>query len=125
MINARLLRTLHYLGLALLLLRCVGTPSYLSAQVAGGTIQGVIADSSGAAIVGAHLTITETATGTTRSAITNSSGSYSVPNLQPSQYSVAVTAPGFSPEVANGITLTVGANLTVNFSLKVGNSTEE
>jgi hypothetical protein len=125
MINARLLRTLHYLGLALLLLRCVGTPSYLSAQVAGGTIQGVIADSSGAAIVGAHLTITETATGTTRSAITNSSGSYSVPNLQPSQYSVAVTAPGFSPEVANGITLTVGANLTVNFSVKVGSSTEE
>ncbi len=122
--NARLLRT-RYLGVAIVLVLCLGAPGHLSAQVAGGTIQGVIADSSGAAIVGAHLTITETATGTARSAVTNSSGSYSVPNLQPSQYSVAVTAQGFSPEVANSITLTVGANLTVNFSLKVGSSTEE
>jgi hypothetical protein len=124
MMNAWLLRT-RYLGVAIVLVLFFGAPGHLSAQVAGGTIQGVIADSSGAAIVGAHLTITETATGTARSALTNSLGSYSVPNLQPSQYSVAVTVQGFSPEVANRITLTVGANLTVNFSLKVGSSTEE
>jgi hypothetical protein len=123
--NAPLLRTHYYLGLAMAFQLGFGAPSHLSAQVAGGTIQGVTADSSGAAIVGAHLTVTETAAGIARSAITNSSGSYSVPNLQPSQYSVAVTAQGFSPEVANSITLTVGANLTVNFSLKVGSSTEE
>ena len=125
MINVRLLRIHYYLGVAMAVALCFGAPGSLPAQVAGGTIQGVIADSSGAAIVGAHLTITEAATGTARSAVTNSSGSYSVPNLQPSQYSVSVTASGFAPEVANSISLTVGANLTVNFSLKVGSSTEE
>ena len=125
MINVRLLRIHYYLGVAMAVALCFGAPGSLPAQVAGGTIQGVIADSSGAAIVGAHLTITEAATGTARSAVTNSSGSYSVPNLQPSQYSVSVTAAGFAPEVANSISLTVGANLTVNFSLKVGSSTEE
>jgi Carboxypeptidase regulatory-like domain len=57
-----------------------------------------MADSPGAAIVGAHFTITETATGTARSVLTNSLGSYSVPNLQPSQYSVAVIAQDFSPK---------------------------
>ena len=92
MMNVRLLRIRYHLGLAMVVVLCFGAPGYLPAQVAGGTIQGMIADSSGAAIVGAHLTITEAATGTARSAVTNSSGSYSVPNLQPSQYSVSVTA---------------------------------
>ena len=69
MINVRLLRIHYYLGVAMAVALCFGAPGSLPAQVAGGTIQGVIADSSGAAIVGAHLTITEAATGTARSAV--------------------------------------------------------
>ncbi|HVJ08327.1 MAG TPA: TonB-dependent receptor [Acidisarcina sp.] len=97
----------------------------LLAQVAGGTIQGQITDPTGAVLPGAEVTVTQTSTGVSRSALANSAGFYSLPNLQPSIYSVSAGAAGFAKEVANGITLTVGASLTVNLSLKVGASTQQ
>ena len=125
MIHTRLLNRSFYSGVVAGVLLCSGWPAPLFAQVAGGTIQGVVSDTSGAAIAGAHATITELATGVVHSTATNSSGFYTVPDLQPSVYSVAVNATGFSNAVAGNITLTVGANVTVNLSLKVGSATEE
>ena len=112
----------HLTGVLMLSL-ALSTP--VVAQVAGGTIQGTIADPSGAAIAGAQIIVTEISTGVARTVVTNSTGFYTVPNLQPSAYSAAVSAQGFSREIANNLILTVGATLTVNFSLKVGSSTEE
>lgn len=111
------------LGVALLLRLALSTT--LLAQVAGGTILGVVTDPSGAAIAGAQVLVSEIATGANRTVATNSSGFYTVPNLQPSVYSVTVTAPGFSREIQESLTLTVNANLTVNFGLKVGSPTQE
>lgn len=124
MSKVQLRAILFYFSFAAIVALGLGASPLSLAQVAGGTIQGVVTDQSGAIVAGAHLTITEQATGTARAATTNSAGSYSVPNLQPALYSVAVSSPGFSQEVAN-IILTVGSNLTANFSLKVGNSTEQ
>ena len=116
MIHTRLLNRSFYSGVVAGVLLCSGWPAPLFAQVAGGTIQGVVSDTSGAAIAGAHATITELATGVVHSTATNSSGFYTVPDLQPSVYSVAVNATGFSNAVAGNITLTVGANVTVNLT---------
>ena len=122
--STRLSDRLAAIVLDVVLLVSLATGAPLFAQVAGGTVQGVVSDPSGAAIPGAQVTVTEVATGVNRSAITSSVGFYAVPTLQPSVYSISVTATGFSREIQENVTLAVGANLTVNLSLKVGNSTE-
>src|SRR5713101_9779339 len=80
-----------------------------NAQVSGATLSGTITDPSGAAIAGAKLSITNTATGITRDVTTDSAGFYSAPNLLPAPYEVTAGASGFSTTKQSGITLTVGA----------------
>ena len=89
------------------------------AQVAGGTILGTVSDPGGAVIANAEVTILDTSTGGTRTVSTNSAGFYTAPNLLPSKYQLRISAPGFSVDVAE-VTLTVGAEQTVNAVLKIG-----
>ncbi len=91
------------------------------AQVAGATLSGTVTDASGSTIPKAQLTITDVATGVTaRDAESDSAGFYSVPNLLPATYEIKVTAAGFSTTVQKGVTLTVGAQQQLNFSMQVG-----
>ena len=55
---------------------------------------------------------------------TNGDGLYSQPNLVPGNYEVTTSAAGFGP-VQTSLTLTVGAQQTSNFVLKVGASTQK
>ena len=77
-------------------------------------------DESGSTVPKADVNVRNTATGIVRDVMTDSAGFYSAPNLAPSVYDVTVSADGFSRLVQNGITLTVGAQQVLNFSLKVG-----
>ena len=90
------------------------------AQVAGATIQGTITDSTSAVIPGAQVAITNTETAIVRSATTNATGFYSIPNLLPGEYKITASAQGFSTLVRSGVTLTVGAEIVVNLQLPVG-----
>ncbi len=103
---------------ALLLCHFVSSP--LQAQVAGATLQGTVTDESGATVPQANVNVRNTATGIVRDVVTDSAGFYSAPNLAPSVYDMTVSADGFSRLVQNGVTLTVGAQQVLNFSLKVG-----
>jgi carboxypeptidase family protein/TonB-dependent receptor-like protein len=94
------------------------------AQVVGATLSGTITDSTGAMIPKAKASITNTATGVSRDAITDADGFYSVPNLLPGNYSVTALAPGFSTKVETGITLEVGGSQVLNITLRVGQATE-
>jgi hypothetical protein len=91
----------------------------VTAQVAGGTITGTIADTSGSLLPKAHVDITNRATGVTRSVITNDDGFYTAPNLVPGEYEVKATAAGFAPKGTN-LTLSVGDVLSLSLELKVG-----
>ena len=91
----------------------------LYAQVTGGTILGTVTDPSGASVPNVEVSITNTSTGVVKTVTTNESGFFSEPNLLPGPYSVTAKATGFSTAVLNGITLTVGAQQSVNISLKV------
>src|ERR1035441_6775809 len=102
----------HFLFIADALLLSLALSAPLLGQVAGGSIQGFVSDPSGAAVSGAQVTVTEIATGVSRTVSTNSAGLYAAPSLQPSQYSASVTAKGFSTETVTSLSLTVGANLT-------------
>src|ERR1700681_915726 len=91
-----------------------------SAQVSGATLSGTITDPSGAVIAGAQVSITNKATGINRTVTTDSAGLYSAPNLQAGAYEVAISATGFSTTKEQNLTLTVGAQQTMDISLKIG-----
>jgi hypothetical protein len=90
------------------------------AQVAGATLTGTVKDASGAFIPDAQVAITDVATGITRTVSSGSAGLYTAPNLLPGSYEVRVTAMGFSTELQKGLTLTVGAQQVLDFTMRVG-----
>jgi hypothetical protein len=94
------------------------------AQVAGATLTGTVKDSSGAVIPNAQVAITDTATGVTRTVSPGSAGLYTAPNLLPGTYEVRVSATGFSTRLQKGITLTVGAEQVLDFTMQVGQMTQ-
>ena len=89
-------------------------------QVSDATLSGTVADSSGAVIAGAKISIQHVATGIAREVITDSSGFYSTSNLQPGIYLVRVSASGFSTYEQKDLTLTVGAHQVLNVPMTVG-----
>ena len=94
------------------------------AQVAGATLTGTVKDSSGAVIPNAQVLISEVATGVTRTVSPVAAGLYTAPNLLPGTYDVRVSATGFSTQLQKGITLTVGAQQVLDFTMKVGQMTQ-
>src|SRR5262252_5343560 len=93
------------------------------AQRETGTISGTVTDSTGAIVSAGKITVKSTATGTVRTAATNQSGLYSVPDLQPGVYEVTVEAQGFA-QYKGKVEVTVGSAKTFDASLKVGGKTE-
>lgn len=102
----------------------IGGAAPLYGQVAGATLSGAITDINSAVIPGAKIEIKNLATGTTRPATSNADGFYSAPNLLPGDYQVQVSAPGFTTIIQKGITLSVGAQITLNLSLTVGKASQ-
>ena len=93
----------------------------MHAQVAGtGTIQGTIADSTGAFIPNATVILTEASTHVQRTGKSGSSGVYVFPNIDIGTYSVNVSAPGFQTYTKTGNVLEVGSNIAVNVTMTVG-----
>src|SRR5581483_8804074 len=70
-----------------------------------GQLSGTVLDPSGAAIPNAQVTVNEPATGFTSSANTSSAGAYSFAELQPGNYQVTATAPGFAQAVYNSVVI--------------------
>src|SRR5271156_3231574 len=66
------------------------------AQLDRGSISGVVTDPAGSSIVGASITVTNTAMGTQSATVTTGAGAYTVPELPAGNYSVTVSAPGFT-----------------------------
>ncbi len=91
----------------------------LKADVTG-TIVGVVRDASGASVVGAAVTATNTSTNFTRETKSDASGEFRLLALPPGPYRVSATATGFDQSVATGIDLKVNDQLRVDVSLKVG-----
>src|SRR5215470_8574296 len=93
------------------------------AQAPTASIRGIVSDPSKAIISGATVIATNKATGSTRSANTNSVGEYQFSALPPGEYEVKVTMQGFKSEL-RPLTLRVGENITLDFSLDVGQANE-
>lgn len=98
--------------------------SLLFGQAGNGEINGSVADSSGAVVSGAAVTITNPATGFTRSLQTNSDGLFDIPALNPGTYSIKVELKGFASQIRPDVILNVGQVLKLDFVLKVGDIAE-
>ncbi len=97
----------------------------LSAQttVGTGSIVGTVSDPSGAVISGAIVTITNLDTHQIVSVGSNSSGSFNSGALLPGNYTVLMSAKGFS-SAETRMTVLVGNTATVNATLRIGNEKE-
>jgi hypothetical protein len=93
-------------------------------QTGQGQIVGRVTDSSGAVVTGAAVTITEVATGFSRSTTTGESGQFVFPSLRPTQYEIAAEAAGFRAFRQTGVQLDASQSLTLNIELQVGAVTE-
>lgn len=90
----------------------------LSAQSTAGNVSGSITDSTGAAIPGATVTISNPVSGLSRSATADRAGQYTFTNLPFNRYHVEAAAPGFSgtsadAQVRNGNAVLLNLKLTV------------
>ncbi len=110
----------RYLLLAALLLMC----RVLLAQAGSAELTGLVEDSSGAAVVGAHITVKDVETGITSSTLTGTDGLYSLPGLRPGVYQMEVEANGFSHFLRNGVTLRTGDRARVDATLRPGKAAE-
>jgi hypothetical protein len=108
------MRQIHRILLAL----CLAGPSAALAQEFRGTITGQVTDPSGATVPKVTVKARNTGTNVATPTVTNGTGTYSIPFLQPGPYDVSVDATGFKPST-RAVELRVGDRLVVNFSLDV------
>lgn len=93
-------------------------------QFGGASLSGLVADPSGAVIAGAKISATQTATNALRETQSTDDGFYSFASLTAGVYDLTVEAPGFKTAKRSGITLNVGAAVSLDVALQVGTPTE-
>ena len=104
----------------MLLAVAASTASGQTAQIAG-----TITDPTGAVIATADITITRLETSLERKTDSNAKGRYAVPLLPPGRYRVSVQHDDFVTATRSGILLSADQNVRLDFSLEVGQVTEQ
>ena len=96
----------------------------LYAQTTYGSITGLVEDSSGAAISGAEVTLTNVGTAEKRVQQTGSDGLYSFVNLLPAQYRIDVEKSGFKRFARPDVVVEVGQGVRIDLTMQVGDVTQ-
>src|SRR3984957_570984 len=120
---------MRFLFISTVLLTTFFVPSLLLApivfaQTGSASISGRITDQSNAVVPDVEVEIKNVDTGVTEVTKTNNDGIYSVPTLAPGNYLMNVRKQLFRTVSVTGITLNVQDNLSRNFILQVGSSSE-
>ncbi len=93
------------------------------AQFENGSVVGTIHDSSGAAVPGATVTVTNKATGIQSIVTSNGSGDYEALSLRVGTYTISASSQGFATAVAENIAVSVGSRQRIDLNLKPGQAT--
>jgi hypothetical protein len=107
-----------FLALLFTALPSIGQVSYDTA-----TLQGTVFDVQGRVVPGAMVTISNAATGLTKSQQSGADGTYNFPLLPVGTYQVEATAAGFSRAVASNVALSVSQAIVEDIHLRVGETT--
>lgn len=98
-------------------LLCIGQATF-------GVISGTVTDSTGAALVGATVSVQRIEGGEIRVATSGPTGDYRVEALTPGTYRVKVTAERFSATEMSNVQVNASVTTPVNVRLSVGSTTE-
>src|SRR6266550_443986 len=101
------------------------TVAVAHAQISQATLEGTVKDNTGAVVPGAVVTLKNKGTSAVRTAVTGASGQYSVPNVDPAEYSLTVSFTGFKTFVIGSLTLHTGERSTVDGILELGDTTQQ
>jgi hypothetical protein len=108
------------LALAVACLAIMAGSAYAQTALAG-----VVKDTSGAVLPGVTIEATSPVLlEKTRSAVTDASGQYRIPDLPPGKYSVTFTLTGFATVKREDVDVTGGGVLSINADMKVGSVSE-
>jgi carboxypeptidase family protein len=108
------------LALAIVLLLCGGVFAGVTASISG-----TVKDATGAFVVGAKVTATNTETGIVSTQPTNGDGYYSFQSLALGRYDIEVQQTGFKLYRRTGVVLDVNAALVIDVTLQVGQLSEK
>ena len=105
----------YFLLPLLFVLACVGVYAQANSELTG-----IVTDQTGAVVAGAHITLTDPATGASKSTDSGPTGLYDVNGLNPANYNLKVVAKGFEAFAQNGIVINVSATVRTDVKLTVG-----
>lgn len=91
------------------------------AQTDRGTISGTVTDSTGAAVTGATVMVTNIGTNVSTTNVTSGSGYFTVPALQVGAYKIRVEKAGFKSAISDNVLVSVGNTTAVDITMEVGN----
>ena len=115
-------RTAGCLAAAAILLVSMAPPAW--AQFERGQVSGVVKDSTGGVMPGVTVTATNLQTQAARTTVTDGTGYYTFPNLQPGRYDVSAELQGFKKTVQSNVQLDAAGSLILDLTLETGNMTE-
>src|ERR1051326_4886921 len=92
------------------------------AQIQGGSISGTIKDEQGGVLPG--VTVTAQGVDATQSFVTEATGEYRFLNLAPGPYKVTAALQGFSTVVHDNVVVSVGKNIELPMTMKIGSGAE-
>lgn len=95
---------------------------FVIGQEISGSIVGTIRDTAGAAVPGATITVTDPAKDNlvVRTVVATDDGTFSIPNVPVSNYTVTVEAPNFKKSINTDVKVDVGARRSLEVTLEAG-----
>ena len=97
----------------------------VSAQVSSAELSGTVLDVTGATLPGAKVTATNAGTNVARDTVSDATGNYVIPLLQPGNYVITAEATGFKKLVQKGLSLQINQQARLNLTLQLGQVSEE
>src|SRR5262245_45381483 len=93
-------------------------------QVAAAQLSGDVVDPRGVAVPGASITLTNVDTNAEIHTVTTNEGTYTAFPVKPGLYRVTVEASGFQRVVREGVRMSTGERVPLDFKLSVGAVTQ-
>src|ERR1700754_121081 len=106
--------------LFLLILLIFPVALFGQANAVDAAVNGYIADTAKRVIAGAHITLTNVATGISQETVSDANGYYRFPLVHVGSYRLTTTADGFQKNTQEGIALSVGQEARIDVPLTVG-----
>jgi hypothetical protein len=100
-------------AIVLVLIPLSGADAFAQASASTASLSGTVADSTGAVIPGADVSARNNGTGAVTVAVTDATGNYTIPALEPGAYTVTISLMGFKSVTMPDVQVTTGTASSV------------